>query len=65
MTAGDCYRFNLSSPHVDLTLTGPANVEQLRDTFAAVEKGPLSADEEKWMRAFGQRVHGGASPQAA
>lgn len=65
MTAGDCYRFNLSSPHVDLTLTGPANVEQLRETFAALEKGPLSADEEKWMRAFGQRVHGGASPQAA
>lgn len=65
MTAGDCYRFNLTSPHVDLTLTGPANVEQLRDSLDAVAKGPLAPDEEKWMRAFGQRVHGGASPAAA
>ncbi|MBI2387983.1 MAG: aldo/keto reductase [Deltaproteobacteria bacterium] len=66
MTAGDCYRFDLSNPHVDLTLTGPANAEQLRETLAALEKGPLTPDEEAWMRAFGQRVHGGrASPAAA
>lgn len=66
MTAGDCYRFNLSSPHVDLTLTGPSSGEQLRETLDALEKGPLAPDEEAWMRAFGQRVHGGrASPAAA
>jgi aryl-alcohol dehydrogenase-like predicted oxidoreductase len=65
MTAGDCYRFNLTSPHVDLTLSGPANVEQLRESLDAIAKGPLTAEEESWMRAFGQRVHGGAPSAAA
>ena len=58
MTAGDCYRFQLSNPHVDLALTGPANAEQLRENLDALEKGPLSEDEAKWMRAFGHAVHG-------
>jgi aryl-alcohol dehydrogenase-like predicted oxidoreductase len=59
MSAGDCYRFCLSHPNVDLTLTGPANTEQLRETLAALERGPLSAQEEQYIRAFGARVHGG------
>jgi aryl-alcohol dehydrogenase-like predicted oxidoreductase len=58
MTAGDCYRFCLSSPHVDVVLTGPRSVGELRQNLAALEKGPLTPDEERWMRAFGQRVHG-------
>ena len=58
MTAGDCYRFCLSSPHVDVVLTGPKDVRQLRENLAALEKGPLSAEEERWMREFGQKVHG-------
>ncbi|MDI1435676.1 aldo/keto reductase [Polyangium sorediatum] len=58
MSAGDCYRFQLSSPHVDLALTGPKNRAELEDNLAAVEKGPLSEDEAKWMREFGRKVHG-------
>lgn len=58
MTAGDCYRFCLSNPHVDVVLTAPASGAQLRESLAALEKGPLSADEEKWMREFGRAVHG-------
>jgi aryl-alcohol dehydrogenase-like predicted oxidoreductase len=58
MTAGDCYRFCLSSPHVDVVLTGPRNVDELRQNLAAVEKGPLSEDELRWMREYGRRVHG-------
>jgi len=65
MTAGDCYRFNLSSPHVDLTLVGPSNAQQLRDAVAALERGPLSAEEDRWMRAFGRAVHGGGATAAA
>jgi aryl-alcohol dehydrogenase-like predicted oxidoreductase len=57
-TAGDCYRFALSSPHVDVALTGPRTVVQLRENLAALERGPLSADEDAWMRAFGKAVHG-------
>ncbi len=58
MTAGDCYRFCLSSPHVDLVLTGPANLKELEENLAALDEGPLSADETAWMRKFGQVVHG-------
>lgn len=58
MTAGDCYRFQLSSPHVDLALMGPANRAQLEENIAALEQGPLSADEQQWMREYGRRIHG-------
>ncbi len=58
MTAGDCYRFCLSSPHVDVTLTGPASTEQLHANLDAVEKGPLSPEQLAWMRAYGAQVHG-------
>ena len=56
-TAGDCYRFALTSPHVDLVLCGPANQAQLEENLAALEKGPLSSEELAWMRELGQRVH--------
>ncbi len=58
MSAGDCYRFQLSSPHVDLALTGPASRAELDANLDALAKGPLTGDEEKWMRAFGHAVHG-------
>ena len=58
MTAGDCYRFQLSSPDVDLALTGPASAEQLGENLDALDKGPLSDEEQAWMRAFGKAVHG-------
>lgn len=58
MTAGDCYRFCLTSPHVDVVLTGPKDAAQLRENLAALEKGPLGEEEARWMREFGRRVHG-------
>lgn len=57
-TAGDCYRFCLTSPHVDVALTGPRTAEQLRENLAALERGPLTPDEDAWMRAIGRAVHG-------
>lgn len=58
MSAGDCYRFQLSNPNVDLALTGPASRAQMEENLKAIAKGPLTADEAEWMRAFGQKVHG-------
>jgi aryl-alcohol dehydrogenase-like predicted oxidoreductase len=58
MTAGDCYRFQLSSPHVDVALTGPASKAQMEENLAAFEKGPMTPEEDSWMRAFGQKAHG-------
>ena len=58
MTAGDCYRFCLSSRDVDVVLTGPKDVQELRQNLAALEKGPLSEEESRWMRDYGRKVHG-------
>lgn len=57
-TAGDCYRFCLSNPHVALTLCGPGSLEQLDENLAGLEKGPMSQEELDWMRDFGRAVHG-------
>jgi aryl-alcohol dehydrogenase-like predicted oxidoreductase len=57
-TAGDCYRFCLGSPHVDVVLTGPRTAAELRDNLAAVERGPLDAGELEWIRSLGRAVHG-------
>jgi aryl-alcohol dehydrogenase-like predicted oxidoreductase len=62
MTAGDCYRFCLSNPHVDLVLTGPKNRRQLQENLHYLrEKGPLSEEEIRWIREFGQVVHEASS----
>lgn len=58
MTPGDCYRFCLSSPHVDVTLSGPKDGDQLNANLDAVERGPLTEAELTRMREFGAKVHG-------
>ena len=58
MTAGDCYRFCLSSPHVDVVLCGADSTEHLSENLDALQKGPLTAEEDEWMRRFGRAVHG-------
>jgi aryl-alcohol dehydrogenase-like predicted oxidoreductase len=58
MTAGDCYRFCLGSPHVDVVLCGPSDVGEWRQNLAALELGPLQADEDLRVREFGRAVHG-------
>lgn len=57
-TPADCYRFCLSSPHVNVTLCGPKNLAQLEENLSGLEKGPLNPEEESWMREFGRVVHG-------
>jgi aryl-alcohol dehydrogenase-like predicted oxidoreductase len=62
MTAGDCYRFCLSNPDVDLVLTGPKTRQQLEENLRYLkEKGPLSEEENRWMSDFGQVVHKASS----
>ena len=58
MTPGECYRFCLTSPHVDVVLTGPRDVTQLRANLEAAERGPLDPGELERVRAFGRAVHG-------
>ena len=62
MSAGDCYRFCLSNPHVDVVLTGPKNSRQLQENLQSVrERGPLSQEEMHWISKFGQVVHKASS----
>jgi len=62
MTAADCYRFCLSSPHVDLVLTGPKNRRELEENVKELrEKGPLSKEEDTWIRQYGKIVHENSS----
>lgn len=56
MTAPDCYRFCLSSPHVDVVLCGPKDRAQLEENLRGLQKGPLSAEEDAWMWRFGAAV---------
>jgi len=51
-----CYRFCLSNPHVHVTLTGPRNRLQLDENLTALEAGPLSSEEESWVREYGRNV---------
>ena len=58
MTASDCYRFCLSNPHVDIVLTGPKTRQQLQENLSELrDKGPLSEEENSWIRNYGQIVH--------
>ena len=55
--AGLCYRFVLSNPNVDVCMTAPANENQFCENLAALNKGPLDAEEMEYMRKFGDAVH--------
>jgi aryl-alcohol dehydrogenase-like predicted oxidoreductase len=55
--ARDCYRFVLSQPQIDLCMSGPANVEQMKEGLSALDRGPLSEDEMAWMRRIGDAIN--------
>jgi aryl-alcohol dehydrogenase-like predicted oxidoreductase len=56
-TAGDCYRFVLGNPSVDVCLMAPRNEAELYENLEAVQRGPLAPEEDAWMREFGDAVH--------
>lgn len=55
-TAGMCYRFVLSNPHVGVCMTAPSNLKQFEENLAAVRQGPLCREEMNFMRSFGDAV---------
>jgi predicted aldo/keto reductase-like oxidoreductase len=57
LSAGDCYRFVLSNPAVDVGMCGPANSAQMHEALEALKKGPLSPAEMQRVRAIGDYVH--------
>lgn len=56
-SAGMCYRFVVSNPHVHVCLSAPANRKQLEQNLAEVRRGPLDEEEMRFMREFGGAVY--------
>jgi len=56
LTPSLCYRFCLSSPHVHVVLTGPNDRAQLDANLDALEAGPLTGEEDAWVREYGRAV---------
>lgn len=56
-TAADCYRFVLSQPAVDVCLTGPRNLADMRQAVSVLERAPMDDDELAWMRSVGDYVY--------
>ena len=57
-TGGDCYRFVLAQPDVDVCLTGPASAQHVDEALEALRRGPVKPEELEWMRRVGRAVYG-------
>jgi aryl-alcohol dehydrogenase-like predicted oxidoreductase len=57
-TAGDCYRFALARPEIDVCLTGPATAGHVEEAVAALRRGPMPEEELAWMRRVGAAIYG-------
>lgn len=62
VSARDCYRYSLSHGAVDMVLCGPANRGQMQEAIAALEKGPLDADERARIERIGQHLYSKYAP---
>jgi aryl-alcohol dehydrogenase-like predicted oxidoreductase len=58
LTAAECYRFVLSNPAVDVCMSGPRTVEEMRENLAVLESGPMTEDELARARRIGDHVYG-------
>jgi aryl-alcohol dehydrogenase-like predicted oxidoreductase len=58
MTAGECYRFCLTNPDVDVVLTAPASRAELEANLREVARGPLDDARLAEVRELGRVVHG-------
>lgn len=56
-TAGDCYRFVLSQPAVNVCMTGPADAAQFKQALEAFDRGPMTEQELAWMRRVGDAIY--------
>jgi aryl-alcohol dehydrogenase-like predicted oxidoreductase len=61
--AGDCYRFALTHPEVDVCLSGPRDGAELDEALTAVDRGIMAEDEIAWMRRVGAHVRAATKTQ--
>jgi len=53
----DCYRFVLSNPDVDVSMSGPKNTKETQEALQTLERGPMTPEEMDWMKRVGDHVH--------
>jgi aryl-alcohol dehydrogenase-like predicted oxidoreductase len=56
-TASQCYRFVLSNPYVDVCMMAPSNMKHFDENMAALDQGPLSAEEMKLLKEYGDLIY--------
>lgn len=56
--AADCYRFVLSQAAVDVCMTGPKDLLQMREALRALDLGPLNEAELARLRRIGDYLRG-------
>ncbi len=64
MTAGECYRFALAHPAVDMALFAARTPDEIREDVAAVLRGPLDPARRDEVRRFGDAVRASARGRA-
>lgn len=57
-TPGDCYRFVLSNPAVDVCMMGAKTLDQMRENLEVLESEPMTEPELERMRKIGDHVYG-------
>lgn len=57
LSGTDCYRFVLSNPDVDVCMTGPKNLDEMRQALQALDQGPLSEQEMQHITDIGDHIH--------
>jgi aryl-alcohol dehydrogenase-like predicted oxidoreductase len=56
-SASDCYRFVLSHPAVDVCLSGPGNLAQMREALQTLDLGPLETSAMARLRRVGDYLN--------
>jgi predicted aldo/keto reductase-like oxidoreductase len=57
LRGSDCYRFVMSNPAVDVCLSGPRTIQEMREALEALTLGPLSRDEMDRIKRVGDYIH--------
>jgi aryl-alcohol dehydrogenase-like predicted oxidoreductase len=56
-TAGDCYRFVLSNPAINVCMSGARTIEEMRQNLAILDQSAMTEEELQRMRSIGDHLY--------
>lgn len=62
VSAKDCYRYSLEHDFIDIVCVGPGSTDQMREALAALEAGPLDANERSRIERIGEHLYSQYAP---